>query len=246
MPGVVFGYDNNITIGIDNIGGHWGGPADMPVLWENNVLVMGASNGFIISADEGMTVWYEEGAEYVDSVSRGGTLPNAVGWAFLYFSSVGDSTRPDKVVVGFAYFPGILCAVTPGPMEPIYHLFLNIEGPYGNIYIDSTDMDPHIWLWDDGVQNLNPTFNYDGSTHVIHYGSYFCGGANSDGMFNVSDAVFIINYIFCGGAFPDPMEAADVNCDGTVNISDAVWIQNTIFYNGNAPCDTDGDGVPDC
>jgi hypothetical protein len=73
-----------------------------------------------------------------------------------------------------------------------------------------------------------------------------CGDANADGTVNVSDAVYIINYIFVSGNPPDPYKAADVNCDTVVNVSDAVWIINYIFVGGNPPCDTSGNGQPDC
>jgi hypothetical protein len=73
-----------------------------------------------------------------------------------------------------------------------------------------------------------------------------CGDANSDQDVNVSDAVFIINYIFVGGDPPNPIESGDCNCDGTCNVSDAVMIINYVFVGGNAPCDTDGDDIPDC
>jgi Dockerin type I domain/CARDB/FG-GAP-like repeat len=76
--------------------------------------------------------------------------------------------------------------------------------------------------------------------------SKICGDANSDAIVNVSDAVWIINYIFVGGDPPDPLSAGDVNCDGTCNVSDAVWIINYVFVGGYFPCDTDGDEVPDC
>jgi hypothetical protein len=78
------------------------------------------------------------------------------------------------------------------------------------------------------------------------YASYTCGDANSDGLVNVSDAVYIINYVFTGGDPPSPLVAGNVNCDIGVNVSDAVWIINYIFVNGNEPCDWDGDGIPDC
>jgi hypothetical protein len=81
---------------------------------------------------------------------------------------------------------------------------------------------------------------------VITAGSYICGDANNDETVNVSDAVYIINYVFAGGEPPDPLEAADANCDGTCNVSDAVWIINYVFSGGNEPCDSDGDGEPDC
>jgi len=75
---------------------------------------------------------------------------------------------------------------------------------------------------------------------------YICGDANGDETVNVSDGVYIINYVFVGGPAPDPMESGEVNCDGDVNVSDAVWIINFIFAGGYDPCDTNGDKNPDC
>jgi len=63
-----------------------------------------------------------------------------------------------------------------------------------------------------------------------------CGDANSDRIINVSDAVFIVNYIFKGGAAPTRLEAGDANCNGLLNIGDAVYIVNYIFKGGPAPC----------
>jgi hypothetical protein len=75
---------------------------------------------------------------------------------------------------------------------------------------------------------------------------YTCGDANNDGDVNLSDAVTIINYVFIGGPPPEPFITGEVNCDGTVNVSDAVWILNYVFVGGSGPCDSDGDGNPDC
>jgi hypothetical protein len=75
---------------------------------------------------------------------------------------------------------------------------------------------------------------------------FICGDANSDSTVNVSDAVYIINYVFVGGDPPDPLLSADVNCDGESNVSDAVYIINYVFVGGNDPCDPSGDGEPDC
>jgi Arylsulfotransferase (ASST)/Dockerin type I domain len=81
---------------------------------------------------------------------------------------------------------------------------------------------------------------------IVGGSEYICGDANSDATVNVSDAVWIINYVFVGGDPPDPIESGDSNCDGTCNVSDAVWIINYVFVGGNEPCDTDGDTVFDC
>jgi hypothetical protein len=65
-----------------------------------------------------------------------------------------------------------------------------------------------------------------------------CGDANNDGTVNVSDAVYIINYVFVGGGEPQPVLACgDANGDGMVNVSDAVWIINYVFVGGGPPGD---------
>ena len=76
--------------------------------------------------------------------------------------------------------------------------------------------------------------------------TYICGDANADSMVNVSDAVYVINYVFSGGNPPNPLESGDANCDSLVNVSDAVYIINYVFSGGHSPCDTDGDLIPDC
>jgi hypothetical protein len=61
------------------------------------------------------------------------------------------------------------------------------------------------------------------------------GDANGDAVLNVSDAVYIINYVFVAGPAPQPLESGDGNCDGDVNVSDAVFMINHIFTGGPAP-----------
>jgi len=90
---------------------------------------------------------------------------------------------------------------------------------------------------DDLIDFVINDFILDG-VYTIDVNPYIlCGDANSDESVNVSDAVWIINYVFVGGDPPTPIESGDVNCDGTVNVSDAVWIINYVFVGGNAPCD---------
>lgn len=65
------------------------------------------------------------------------------------------------------------------------------------------------------------------------------GDANGDCMVNVSDAVYLINYVFKNGDAPVPLEAGDPNCDGSVNVGDAVTIINFVFKGGDPPCMAD-------
>ncbi len=66
--------------------------------------------------------------------------------------------------------------------------------------------------------------------------TYVCGDANGDGSVNISDAVYLIAYIFAGGSAPNPFLSGDANCDSAVNISDAVYLIAYIFAGGAAPC----------
>jgi hypothetical protein len=66
-----------------------------------------------------------------------------------------------------------------------------------------------------------------------------CGDANSDGSINIADAVFLILYVFSGGAAPGPcnypLGMGDANGDGEIDISDAVYLISYIFSGGPAP-----------
>jgi hypothetical protein len=73
-----------------------------------------------------------------------------------------------------------------------------------------------------------------------------CGNVNGDSQINISDAVYIINYIFESGPAPDPLDAADANCDSRINIADVAFLINYAYGGGNIPCDLTGDGEPDC
>jgi hypothetical protein len=112
---------------------------------------------------------------------------------------------------------------------------------------DPKSGDPDEYPYGHGPQgDVIRIYNYVRLVREIPLSSSDCGDANSDANINVSDAVFLINYVFIGGSAPDPLELGDANCDGSVNVSDAVWIINFVFIGGNAPCDTTNDGQPNC
>jgi hypothetical protein len=68
------------------------------------------------------------------------------------------------------------------------------------------------------------------------YSTIPCGDANRDGVINVSDVIFLINYIFIPECpEPEPFCAGDTNADGSVNITDVVAIINFIYALGDPP-----------
>jgi hypothetical protein len=61
------------------------------------------------------------------------------------------------------------------------------------------------------------------------------GDANGDGVINLADVVFLINYLYKSGFVPTPPEAGDTNCDGIVDIGDVVSLINYLYKSGPAP-----------
>ena len=64
-----------------------------------------------------------------------------------------------------------------------------------------------------------------------------CGDADNSAGVDISDAVFLISYIFSNGPAPSPTLQGDANCDAAVDISDVVYLITFIFGGGAAPCD---------
>lgn len=65
--------------------------------------------------------------------------------------------------------------------------------------------------------------------------SCLCGDADGSGSITISDAVFLISYIFGGGAAPNPTCNGDADGSGAITISDAVYLISYIFGGGAAP-----------
>lgn len=64
----------------------------------------------------------------------------------------------------------------------------------------------------------------------------FCGDVDGSGSINISDAVYLLCYIF--GECPPPLDdhSGDASCDGRTNITDCVYLIYYIFGGGQEPC----------
>ena len=61
------------------------------------------------------------------------------------------------------------------------------------------------------------------------------GNPNGDGASDLSDAVFILSYLFLGTEKLSCLDTSDVDDSGFVDISDTVFLLGYLFLGGKAP-----------
>ncbi len=82
---------------------------------------------------------------------------------------------------------------------------------------------------------ISSSTNYEVMAGYVYSSYVYRGDANADGVIDIGDVVYLINYLFKGGLSPHPLEAGDANCDGVVDIGDVVYLINYLFKGGSPP-----------
>ena len=83
-------------------------------------------------------------------------------------------------------------------------------------------------LSDEGVPPVEPLFRR--------------GDADGDGATNITDGIFVLNFLFLGGPTPGCLESANPNDDEVINVTDGIFILNFLFLSGPVPVDPKPDG----
>ena len=111
--------------------------------------------------------------------------------------------------------------------------------------IDLHQGDSHIEIWIDFCRDTD----FDGLTwsqwwhRVLRYVGFYRGDVNASDTLelpalDVSDLVYLIQYLFSNGPDPIPyVDQGDVNGNRVVNIADVVYMLNYVFENGPPPID---------
>ena len=135
-------------------------------------------------------------------------------------------------------------SASPGAAS--YTIQVAIDFAFTNILRDSTvsgssmyfpgDLTPGTYFWRvKATPASGPATAYSPRSVFSIELQVICGDANGDGSANVGDAVFLISYVFKGGAAPTPLCAGDANGDGSTNVGDAVYMISYVFKGGAAP-----------
>ena len=104
----------------------------------------------------------------------------------------------------------------------------------GSIYVYETDTlyDSSKIEWPMFQHDIYHTGNYH--TKIIDIeGKFIRGDADESGVVDLSDAIFILNWLFLGKEGPECWDRADANDDGLIDISDPVAILLYLFKGQN-------------
>ena len=100
---------------------------------------------------------------------------------------------------------------------------------YGE-WVDEGEFEEHLLALLDGA-SAGPLFHR--------------GDPNDSGSLDLSDGLFVFNYLFTGGSSPSCNESADSNGDGAIDLSDGIYLLSYLFLGGPAPV-APGPPIQDC
>ncbi len=70
------------------------------------------------------------------------------------------------------------------------------------------------------------------------------GDADDNGSINVTDVIYLNNYLFAGGPAPPCWDQGDVDDNYSINITDPIYLSNWLFNGGPPPPGPNGDYCP--
>ena len=203
---------------------------DIAIDISGDVYVTGASTGSGTGRDyttikyypNGDTAWVRRyNSPYIQNGYDEGVAikVDSHGYVFVSGTSAGFSGAYDYVTIKYDGSGNELWVGRYSSVDNSWAKDMAIDSS-GNVYVTGES-------WGSGS-------NYDYTT--IKYVQFLCGDVNNDGVVNVGDAIYILNYLFKHGPVPVPsMCVGDVNNDELVNIGDAIYILNYLFKGGPPP-----------
>jgi hypothetical protein len=151
-----------------------------------------------------------------------------LGWADLAFATPIAPRTADTAELLLTMYVTFLEGATPDTID-LDSTYIDPAGDFILSVDSATGAPPKIVYY-------APAYSDCGAQDIV-VRAFVCGDADDNGVVSVSDAVYLISYIFAGGPAPDPLERGDVDCDTIVNVSDAVYLIAYIFSGGPPPCD---------
>ncbi|MBD3218390.1 MAG: hypothetical protein GF310_08955 [candidate division Zixibacteria bacterium] len=250
---------SGIAMAANDVEVHVNWPADtvfigsynqLQIWMENDVDLLGYAMGFEFSGYTGTIIWDmnygDEPPGNVENDARGAIHQNFVPHGFE------DNILPDSILIGGAMVPPAYTGLPVNNSRLCYTLrfYIPDDASEETFCIDNVFIPPAgDWIFDDGAQSIIPDYHgcqnsgpQDPDCPAVCYPvrttTRLCGDVNGDGTANLSDIVFILDYLFHGFSGADFFRwvVCDVTCNGRVNIADVGYFIEYIFMGGNPPC----------
>lgn len=150
-----------------------------------------------------------------------------------------DKAEPKQVVPGATEIQGRQAGIPQtAPFTPSrqgYQLVTDVLDGFGR----ESQSDNYRIPVNSGGQpspaGLSESANWGMGVGFVYASHVKRGDATADGLVNVADIVYLVNYLYRGGAEPRPPEAGDATRDSVVNVADIVYLVNYLYKGGDPP-----------
>ncbi len=250
-----FANSGDVTIKINGGNAAYIGEVNRLEIWVTNDVPLG---GMVLPFRTDWQVTYHWTKPYGNVPMSGhrvqefGDAFTAIGNGFD-FGDKNDNVSPDSMVMVGAGFRAPLPAHLTSTKLFDLEFYIDPWQPEvaNGLCVDNIQFFPsQPWAFTDSSglgPDFAPTFQGNANSDVytpdapavcfdVVQRQFVKGDADFSGSLDISDAVYLVSFIFSAGAKPMPFAAGDVNCDQSIDISDVVYLITYIFGNGPAPC----------
>ena len=199
--------------------------------------LLGSTNGFRVYSPDG-GVWSPIVADTA-----------GIGWSEIFdggfFFTPRSVTGAGADTVGFGGFALLKPGIVAGFDQVVFTISTQIDiSENGKTFcLDSSYYPPAgYWFWSHST-NGNSVPNWDGPHCFVASGCCIGMRGNIDndpgGATDISDLVYLVDFMFTSGPGPPCFDEADINGDGapTLDISDLVHLVDYMFTSGPPPAD---------
>jgi thiol-disulfide isomerase/thioredoxin len=182
-----------------------------------------------------MAMYYNATTLEIIDVNLEDTVADYLGTEWIIYWSYNDTVTPAYVLASAVTWGTDYIPIGTGN---IFKLVVNIseDAPPGDTILDLENEVgplPSYCSYSDPIGGVIFPELIDG---ILNITAYICGDCNNDGIIDVADVVYLINYLFRSGAPPIPIECVgDCNNDDSVDVADVVFLINYLFRSGAAP-----------